>query len=540
MDQHPIASPYAQLVVLTVGPEDAAGVAALVNDANPLPVNLVAGLGLPAFEDGRLPVSLPPGGGGLTDDELRAVPLPVSIVGASVTLNVDELEDVDISDRAGRLLGHVAVDSLPAGLATEATLATLATDAGLASVFTRLGDGSQHVVIDSMPDGGASLTDDELRASPVAVSGAFYPETQPVSAAALPLPSGAATSAKQDTGNTSCASIDGKITACNTGAVVVSSSALPSGAATSAKQDTGNASCASIDGKITACNTGAVVVSSSALPSGAATSAKQDTGNSSIASVDGKITACNTGAVVVSSSALPSGAATSAKQDTGNTSCASIDGKITACNTGAVVVSSSALPSGAATSAKQDTGNTSCASIDGKLPATLGQKAMAASLSVAIASDQGNLPVQLKDSGRVRCTIKFQSTATATGDTILSLTKQLAGVDGSPATTIAVTAAKRLRITNISFSVKAGAAAAAFATLTLRTNPSGNAIISSPSFFRIDLGNTGATIGAADKVDVCIPDGLEFSGAEQICASLAAQATTNIISVTLSGYEYTP
>lgn len=38
------------------------------------------------------------------------------------------------------------------------------------------------------------------------------------------------------TGNTSLASIDGKITAVNTGAVVVSSSALPSGAATAAKQ----------------------------------------------------------------------------------------------------------------------------------------------------------------------------------------------------------------------------------------------------------------------------------------------------------------
>lgn len=47
--------------------------------------------------------------------------------------------------------------------------------------------------------------------------------TQPVSI------SGGATSAKQDTGNTSLASIDGKITAVNTGAVVISA-ALPAGA----------------------------------------------------------------------------------------------------------------------------------------------------------------------------------------------------------------------------------------------------------------------------------------------------------------------
>lgn len=57
-----------------------------------------------------------------------------------------------------------------------------------------------------------------------------------------------ATTTKQDTGNTSLASIDGKITAVNTGAVVVSSSALPSGASTAAKQPAlGTAGAASTD-----------------------------------------------------------------------------------------------------------------------------------------------------------------------------------------------------------------------------------------------------------------------------------------------------
>lgn len=56
----------------------------------------------------------------------------------------------------------------------------------------------------------------------VAVTGTFWQATQPVSAAALPLPSGASTSAAQTTGNTALSSIDGKITACNTGAVVLS------------------------------------------------------------------------------------------------------------------------------------------------------------------------------------------------------------------------------------------------------------------------------------------------------------------------------
>jgi len=119
-------------------------------------------------------------------------------------------------------------------------------------------------------------------------------------------------------------SLDAKITACNTGAVVVSSSVLPTGGSTATLQTSGNASLTSIDGKITACDTGAVVVSSSALPSGASTSANQSTANGLLSSIDGNITACDTGAVVVSSSALPTGGATSALQTSGNASLTAI------------------------------------------------------------------------------------------------------------------------------------------------------------------------------------------------------------------------
>jgi hypothetical protein len=87
--------------------------------------------------------------------------------------------------------------------------------------------------------------------------------------------------------------------------VDVISSALPTTAATSTKQDTIIASLSSIDGhvdgvegsltsidaKMTACNTGAVVIASSALPTGAATASRQDTANTSLASIDGKLPA---------------------------------------------------------------------------------------------------------------------------------------------------------------------------------------------------------------------------------------------------------
>lgn len=75
-----------------------------------------------------------------------------------------------------------------------------------------------------------------------AVTGAFFQATQPISAAALPLPTGAAT-------ETTLASLNSKVTAVNTGAVVVSSSVLPTSASTSALQTSGNASLTSIDTK---------------------------------------------------------------------------------------------------------------------------------------------------------------------------------------------------------------------------------------------------------------------------------------------------
>ncbi len=73
-----------------------------------------------------------------------------------------------------------------------------------------------------------------------------------------------------------------------------------SGGATAAKQDaqtalltTIDADTSSIDSKIIACNTGAVVISSSALPAGASTAAKQDTGNTSLANIESDINDLN-------------------------------------------------------------------------------------------------------------------------------------------------------------------------------------------------------------------------------------------------------
>ncbi len=138
-----------------------------------------------------------------------------------------------------------------------------------------------------------------------------------------------------------------------------------------------------------------------------------------------------------------------------------------------------------------------------------------------------------------RVAIVFQAVAPATADTLLTVTKYTDGVAGTPGTSIGVATGKRLRITSVNFSLKANAAAAAFGTMTLRQNPSGATVLGSASELRLDVGNTEAVAGAARAMSVTLPDGgMEYSGANTVGISLAAQAVTNIVSISLNGYEY--
>lgn len=189
------------------------------------------------------------------------------------------------------------------------------------------------------------------------------------------LPSGAATSANQDTGNASLSSIDGKTPALGQALAAASvpvvltaaqvSTLTPPAAITGFATES---TLSTLNGKVTAVNTGAVVVSSSALPSGAATAAKQPalgtagTASSDVITVQGiasmtalkvdgsAVTQPVSGTVTANQGgtwnvtnvsgtvSLPTGASTESTLST-------LNGKVTACNTGAVTISA-ALPAG--------------------------------------------------------------------------------------------------------------------------------------------------------------------------------------------------
>lgn len=157
--------------------------------------------------------------------------IPVDVSSLSVTLNTANLEisndvgnPIPISDAGGSVTvdGSVSVSNFPSTFA--------ATQSGVWTVTTGL----------SQP-----LTDAQLRATPVAVSGTFWQATQPVSLASLPaLAAGSntigsianTTFASTQSGTWSITNISGTIS-------------LPTGAATSANQSTANTSLNSIDAK---------------------------------------------------------------------------------------------------------------------------------------------------------------------------------------------------------------------------------------------------------------------------------------------------
>lgn len=254
---------------------------------------LVAGVPTPIDSDNKLPVDTGLAQG-LTDAELRITPVIVQATNLDIRDLSFATDKVDVSGST------IAIDT--AGLATEGKQDTeiqLLTNIqfgdgsaiggsvfGNAISFVDNGNGKIWAVSDTHPlpvlaaidttglatEATLASMNGKIPPSPATkgdqttgnnflqtIAGAVSGTEMQVDIVTSALPSGASTSAKQDTGNTSLGSIDTKL----------------SSQATAAKQDTGNTSLGSIDTKL----------------SSQATAAKQDTGNTSIASIDTKIPA---------------------------------------------------------------------------------------------------------------------------------------------------------------------------------------------------------------------------------------------------------
>jgi hypothetical protein len=291
-----------------------------------------------------------------------------------------------------------------------------------------------------LPDGHNVTVDN----ASIAVTGTFFQATQPVSAASLPLPTGAATAANQATEIASLASIDagipaalGQTTMAASMPVVIASNQstlpisaaslpLPTGAATSALQtqpgvDIGdvtinNAAGASAvniqDGgnSITVDNAVlSVVGGGTEATAQRVTIASDSTGVLSVDDNGGSLTV--DGTVAVSGSVAVTGPLTDAQL---RATPVPVSGSVTA-NAG-TNLNTSALNL-----------ETTQSAMSAKLPATLGQKTMANSMAVVIASDQSAVPV----SGTVSVTGVATAANQTTEITSLQLLDDVVLTDGA-------------------------------------------------------------------------------------------------------------
>lgn len=148
---------------------------------------------LPALEGGRIPVVLPAGAGGLTDDELRAD--PVEVDGSGVTQPVSGTFWQATQPVSGTFWQatqpiSAAALPLPADAATQTTLAALntkvtAVNTGAVVVSSSvLPSGAATAALQTQP--GVDIGDVTINNASIAVTGTFFQATQPVSLAALP------------------------------------------------------------------------------------------------------------------------------------------------------------------------------------------------------------------------------------------------------------------------------------------------------------------------------------------------------------------
>jgi len=148
---------------------------------------------------------------------------------------------------------------------------------------------------------------------------------------------------------------------------------------------------------------------------------------------------------------------------------------------------------------------------------------------------------QLKDAGRV-----IASAATVIGgvtcvtvEALLSMVTVRDGVAAAGATTVAVTASKRFRITGMVCSVRSTGAAVLSGRVALRMNPAGAVAATSPIIAIASMTQqAGAVAEGGDTCVITFPDGIEFSGTMQFGLTQACSAITGVVYASLIGFEY--
>lgn len=143
----------------------------------------------------------------------------------------------------------------------------------------------------------------------------------------------------------------------------------------------------------------------------------------------------------------------------------------------------------------------------------------------------------LKDAGRVIKTYSASAVTGSTSEALVTLTPYADLVAGSTGTSFAVTASKRLRLQTMIVTWRNNTNAAGGVTVRFRTN-AGTVIVSSPVQFAVNATTSLATTGSGTTSTVIFPDGFELSGTMQFGVTQIAVGAVVGFDISVIGYEY--
>lgn len=263
---------------------------------------------VPAFAQVKTPSTSGGGGGGGTGG-LVDQGTPAAAGSAwpfKVTFGGTVIDPRDVSDRVARALGKISFDGAQPVTQSGTWTITFPTAANTSAVAVRCVNAAGTAFESCGGGGGGGTLGQQTMAnsapvviasdqSAVPVSGTFWPATQPVSAASLPLPSGAATSANQVTANTSLSALERTTADLGTNVfdkTVMTGAYNVDDLGSKVIYSANSAPGATVPGLVVRnipSGTQAVSASSLPLPTGAATSANQTTANTSLSSINSKL-----------------------------------------------------------------------------------------------------------------------------------------------------------------------------------------------------------------------------------------------------------
>lgn len=146
----------------------------------------------------------------------------------------------------------------------------------------------------------------------------------------------------------------------------------------------------------------------------------------------------------------------------------------------------------------------------------------------------------LKDAGRSYVVLVATGVAGVTSETLFTFSQNKQGVNTEGVTSYTVTTGKTLRIQGLYCSNRDGATTVSWTRAVLRHNTGGATSATSPKVVGIEIGGAGALSGSVGTSALPFPDGIEIfgNGTQSIGVSHLDQATTNLVTCTLVGYEY--